>query len=163
MLARPLVVLLALATFGCAGTGDHASELRTGELLSRRAHDDYEACTYSFEHGVRDDPERAVTRNDWDLEFGNGGDVFSVTMVVDDCSRIVDLGRSTWDALEFEESDLPIPHLEPAREPPVEVRDGHVYVVRTLDRDSDLTTLVRVESLVPGDRVEFTWRRLYRR
>ncbi len=136
----------------------YPEDVRVGELLSRRKYDDYDACTYSFEHGVQLDPDRSITRNDWDIQFGNGGDVFDVTMVTDDRSRIVDLGPSTWADLDFGPHDVPVPHAEPDREPTVAVRVGHIYVVRTVDGETDITTLLRVESLVPGDRVTFTWK-----
>lgn len=126
-------------------------------LLSRTKHNDYERATFSFEHGLRDDPD-GVTLNDWDLQFGNGGDFFTVTMVNDDCSRIIDLGELAWSAIDLAKlPELPA-HPEPAREPPVPAEIGHVYMVHTKDRDTDLQALFRVESLVPGDRCTITWR-----
>jgi len=161
MRTQPLCsLLLPLALTACASSRFGDAPLREGELLSREKYEDYQTATYSFEHGVRDDPDLSITNNDWDLQFGNGGDEFSVTMVTDDRSRLVDLGRYTWDELEHVVIPVPEPHAEPTREPDLPVIPGHVYVVHTADRETDLVALVRVESLVPGDRVRFTWRLL---
>lgn len=134
-------------------------DVQVAELLSRRTHDDYEKATFSFEHGVRDDPDRSITRNDWDLQFGNGGDRFSVTMVTDDRSRLVDLGPLTWGEIDDAQLAIPEPHPDPEiDEPSRRVVVGHVYLVRTVDRETDLVALLRVESLIPDDRVTFSWR-----
>ena len=131
---------------------------RSTTLLSRSTHGDYEKATFSFEHGVRDDADLSLTRNDWDIQFGNGGDRFTVTMVADDRSRITDLGSMPWPAMALRRlPDLPA-HPAPAREPPVAVIPGHVYLVHIVDRNTDLYALLRVESLVPGDRVDVSWR-----
>ena len=52
-----------------------------------------------------------MTRDDWDLQFGKGGDSFSVTMVTDDRSRIVDLGVGTWADFELAPEEVPRAHL----------------------------------------------------
>lgn len=148
-----VLIVLAGVLSGCASPA-----VQRGELLSRTRHGSYDTATYSFEHALRDDPDHRITRNDWDLEFGNGADVFNVTMVTDDRSRIVDLGSYTWADLEDVAAPIPEAHPEPTREAPVAVIPGHVYVVHTVDSDTDLVALVRVETLVPGDRVTFTWR-----
>lgn len=149
----PLATMLLMA---CGSTSDP-----TAELWSRGNYDDYEKATFSFEHGLRDDPGNAITRNDWDLLFGNNGDVFSVTMVTDDRSRLVDLGPLTWEEFGKMTVDIPEPHAVPTREPDLAVVVGHIYIVRTRDRNSDLTTAVRVESHIPNDRVTITWRRIH--
>ncbi len=141
--------------------------IRRVTLLSRRKHRDYEKATFSFEHGVRDDPDRRITRNDWDLQYGNGEhDPLTVNMVTDDRSRIADLGPRSWDTLgdvpslsPFADNDRrdrrfrSVLALERAW-----ARTGHVYLVHTRDRETDLVALFRVESLVPGDRVTISWR-----
>jgi len=160
-MGAPLACLLLAA---CASAPARwATPLQEGELLSRSKYGDYEKATYSFEHGLRDDPDLSITRNDWDLQFGNGGDVFSVTMVTDDRSRIVDLGPATWDELDRMLLPRLAPHADPEeREPDVAVVAGHVYLVRTVDSGTDQTAVLLVEELVPGDKVRFTWRRLAR-
>lgn len=123
----------------------------TATLLSRSTHRDYEKATFSFEHGVRD---QSIARNDWDIQFGNGGDHFGVTMVTDDRSRIQDLGRWYWPIFAF----LPLPaHPQPAREPDVSAAVGHVYFVHTVDSNSDLYALFRVDAFIPGDRCDISW------
>lgn len=129
----------------------------TVTLLSRSRHNDYQKATFSFEHGLRDDP-RGVTRNDWDLQYGNGGDQFSVTMVTDDRSRLADLGKHTW--AELKRVPALHPHPTPTREPALAAKVGHIYLVRTRDRESDLYALFRVEKLLENDRVTISWKRL---
>ena len=147
-------LLLSFLVVGCAAPFDGRAV-----LLSRRGHGDYEKATFSFEHGTRDG-STGLVRNDWDVEFGNGQDVFSVTMVVDDRSRIQDLGPLTW--AELGDTDLPdLPaYPQPTREEPVPAVVGHMYLVHTADRDSNLLAVFRVEELVPGDSVSITWKRL---
>lgn len=160
MISKLFIGSIALATCSCMSTKALTTDVQTGELLSRQKYSNYGKATFSFEYGLRDDPSLTVTHNDWDIEFGNGGDFFSVTMVTDDRSRIADLGASTWTDLKISSDSIPHPYPAPAREPSVAVIEGHIYVIRTVDRDSDLTTLLRVESLIPGDRVTFTWKPL---
>ena len=126
-------------------------------LLSRTKYNDHEKATFSFEHGLRDDPNN-LTHNDWDIEFGNGGDFFGVTMVNDDCSRITDLGKLTWHEVELAALPQLPAHSQPTREPQVRAIPGHMFMVHTKDRDSELYALFRVESLVSGDRCEITCR-----
>jgi len=125
-------------------------------LLARAKYKDYEKATFSFEHGVRDDPKLELTRNDWDLEYGNGGDALGVTMVTDDRSRIKDLGAMRWSEIR-RISELPA-HPVPTREPVVPAVVGHMYLVHTRDSDSDFYALFRVEELVHGDRCTITWK-----
>lgn len=154
------LLLFLLLGYGCRGLPSVEQVGGVAELLSRDKHEDYEACTYSFEHAIRDDPGLVKTHNDWDIMFGNGGDVFAVTMVADDRSRLVDLGPMEWSDLATQKITAPEPHPSPAREPSLPVLAGHVYLVRTVDDDTDATTLLRVETLDPGQRVKFTWRPL---
>jgi hypothetical protein len=127
-----------------------SAALPTATLLARSKHKDYQAATFSFQHGLRDDPELAVTRNDWDVQFGNGRDEFTVQMVTDDRSQIADLGALHW-------SDLLIDREPPAFDDHAQAFAGHVYYVHTLDGDTDAEALFRVRELVPGDRVELEW------
>src|SRR5262249_4828566 len=75
-------------------------EIKTVTLLSRRKYDDYEKATFSFVHGVRDDPGLKITHNVRDLLFGNGdADAFDVTMTADSRTRIKNLGKLSWSEL----------------------------------------------------------------
>ena len=42
----------------------------------------------SFDHGVREGPGSRLTHNDWDLQYGNGGDFFDVSMVAGDSADL---------------------------------------------------------------------------
>lgn len=123
--------------------------LPAGELRDRRRYDDYEAATFSFEHGVRDDPDLEITRNDWDLQFSGGQ--FGVDMVTDDRSAILDLGA-------MEPRDFGAYVLgEPQLQKNARVVAGHAYFVGTRDGDTELATVVFVRSHVPGDTCTFDW------
>ena len=117
-------------------------------LYARSEFHDYERATYSFEHATRDDPD-GVVRNDWDLEFQ--GRQFNVRMVTDDTSEIVDLGEMSW-------ADVagggPLPQRYAWTAP---VHAFHVYLVRTRDSESALTTLLRVKALDPDLHVALEW------
>ena len=125
-------------------------------LLARQKHHDYEKATFSFEHGIRDDPGLKLTLNDWDLQFGNGGDALDVTMVTDDRSRIKDLGAMRWSDVR-KVPELPA-HPVPTREPGVPAIVGHMYLVHTRDSNSDFYALFRVEELIHGDSCTITWK-----
>lgn len=125
-------------------------------LLARAKYQDYEKATFSFEHGIRDDPKLAITRNDWDLLYGNSGDALDVTMVSDDRSRIKDLGPLNWSD-DIVITELPA-HPVPTREPGQPAVVGHMYLVHTRDRDSDFYALFRVEELKHSDSCTITWK-----
>lgn len=123
-------------------------------------HDNYVNAAFSFEHGVNGAEARAVTRNDWDILFGNSPepDSFDVTMITDDCSRILDLGAFNWsDAFTV---PLLRAHRTPTREPSVKAVVGHMYVVHTKDRETDMYALFRVEALEPGKSVTIAWKKI---
>ncbi len=113
----------------------------------------YAAATFSFEHATRDDAK--LTVNDWDVQFGNGGDLLSVNMVVDDRSRIFDLGVA-----DFATAPAPDAPLVSGGDKPVDARAGHVYVVHTVDRDTDLWTRFRILELEKGRWIVFEWERV---
>ena len=132
---------------------------RTATLQARKVineQDNYVDATFSFEHGMNGEGALPFTRNDWDIEFGNFVDSFHVTMVVDDCSRIQDMGPLNWSDA-FEVPILPA-YLVPTRDPAVKAIVGHVYVVHTKDTDTDLYALFRVEALDPGKSVTISWK-----
>jgi hypothetical protein len=120
--------------------------------------DNYTQAAFSFKYGVNGNAAVAVTRNNWDLLFGNSTmpDAFDVTMVTDDCSRIKDLGAFNWSD-DFQASPLPA-HPEPTREPSVKAIVGHLYLVHIKDRDNDHHVLFRVEALDPGISVTISWK-----
>jgi hypothetical protein len=137
------------------------SEPRRATLAARRiteGHDNYVDATFSFEFGMNGEKAVPLTRNDWDILFGNrpDRDTFRVTMVVDDCSRIQDLGALNWsDAFQ-----VPVikAYPVPTSEPDVEAVVGHMYVVHTKDTNTDLYALFRVEALEPGKSVTISWK-----
>lgn len=137
------------------------TEPRLVTLAARRVtngQDNFVDSVFSFEHGVNGAEAVPLTRNDWDIQFGNNPslDAFTVTMVVDDRSRIQDMGALNWgDAFQ-----VPVisAHPVPTTEPPVNAVVGHMYVVHTKDSNTDLYALFRVEVLEPGKSVTISWK-----
>lgn len=128
------------------------TEPRQVTLAARRiinGVDNYVDACFSFEHGTNGEGALTLTRNDWDIQFGNNPntDSFNVTMVVDDRSRIQDMGALNWSD-SFQVPILPA-HPVPTIEPSVNTIVGHMYVVHTRDTETDLYALFRVEALVP--------------
>jgi hypothetical protein len=163
-----LVLLTSGFAFEVAGQSGDAT-IKKGILQSRqRANDagidNYEYATFSFLVGANGPEAQKLVRNNWDLQFttrtsaGNSADYFHVTMVVDDRSRILDLGMLGWsDAIEL--PDLPA-YEKPTREKDVEAKVGHIYYVHTADRKSDHYVLFRVEELKSGESVVISWKLL---
>jgi hypothetical protein len=136
-------------------------EVKNGRLLKRKIEhgvDNYAYATYSFRFGGNGPEIQQLCRNNWDILFGNSpsADAFEVTMVTDDRSRIKDLGIYNWG----EKFDVPTlaAYEEPEREPSVKAIEGHMYMVHTRDRDTNLYALFRVEMLLPGEMVEISWK-----
>src|SRR3712207_336928 len=96
----PLVVFAlfsaAIVPISNVWTSQSNDSISYATLLSRKKYDDYARACFSFEFGGNGEEIRKQNRNDWDIQFGNGGDVFDVTMIVDDQSRIADLGELNW-------------------------------------------------------------------
>lgn len=166
---KKLSVALFFVTFFAANVlcQSFYGETKTAALESRRSidgKDNYADATFSFEKGVNGEAARELTRNDWDLQFFTSrrndgaivGDFFGVTMVVDDCSRIKDLGALDWSD-NFEIPNLPA-HEKPTREPDVKAIVGHIYLVHTKDSETDLHALFRVEELKSGESVKISWK-----
>ncbi len=130
--------------------------LNSGEatLFDRFKHKHRGRATFSFEHGIRDDPHSLITRNDWDLQF-NGGQ-FYVNMAKDDRSRIVDLGAKKFSEI----TELPAAAAEDCKR--VRAVEGHLYLVHTKDTDTDQIALFRVRRSIAGDLVEIEWARFAR-
>jgi RNA polymerase sigma factor (sigma-70 family) len=153
----------------------------TATLFARITHKDYEKATVSFMYGIRDDPEREITRNDWDVQFGNNyfafaPDRFSVNMHGGDHCRIRSLGPMTWDQV-GSASIPPLPVKGYTRQQLRQmdgsrVKLGHMYVVHIVDitmrrqkdgtlfpeRQHDFYALFRVESHRPKDRCTISWK-----
>jgi hypothetical protein len=166
--ALMLILLSSGLAFEIAGqTGD--ATIKKGILQSRQKPnelgiDNYEYATFSFLVGANGPEAQKLIRNNWDLQFTTRTaaektrDYFHVTMVVDDRSRIVDLGMLEWsDAIELPE--LPA-YEKPTREKDVEAKIGHIYYVHTADRKSDHYALFRVEELKSGESVVISWKLL---
>src|SRR4030095_2000365 len=123
---------------------------QTATLVARRqidGYDNYDLATFSFKYGGNGPITRGLTRNNWDILFGNAPDrdTFDVTMITDDRSRIKDIGELSWyDTFTGPSLDA---YPEPTREPSVKVVVGHMYLVHSKDRDSDHYALCRVENL----------------
>jgi hypothetical protein len=132
---------------------------------------------FSFRHDVRSDVGQQITRNNYELMYGNiswneDSDWFQVTMATDDRSRIKDLGELNWPEV------FDVPYLSASAEPQKGTRfpsktetfeessngqvskvvAGHMYVVHSKDSDSDFYTLFRVDKLVPSDEVTISWK-----
>ena len=137
------------------------SEPRWVTLPARRiinGQDNYQDAAFSFKFGMNGVGTLPMTGNNFDILFGNSPsfDTFLVTMVVDDCSRIRDMGALNWgDA--FQVPVVPAFPV-PTREPDVDAIVGHMYVVHTKDTESDLYALFRVEALVPRTSVTISWK-----
>ena len=124
--------------------------------------DNYVDAAFSFEFGMNGVSALPFTLNDWDILFGNrpDRDTFGVTMVTDDCSRIRDLGGLNWSD-SFQVPVMPA-YPVPTNEPDVDAIVGHMYVVHTKDRNTDLYALFRVEALVPRTSVTISWKGVQR-
>ena len=144
-------------------TGPDRCAANSGRIIlkARTTYDNYEAATMSFKYGTTWD--NAQILNDWDLLFGNDRDpekdTFTVNMVTDDESFIVDLGqiclcqvpeRLTPDnypqGLYYEHDNVP-------------VRVGHTYLVRNADTDTRQVTAFQVVSHDLNDAVTIQWHR----
>jgi hypothetical protein len=138
-----------------------SDQIRTGTLLKRsktNGVDNYPYAAYSFKCAGNGPEIQKLCHNRWEILFGNSPtpDSFDVTMVVDDRSRILDLGKHTW-AETFAVPTLSA-YEEPEREPSVKALGGHIYLVHARNTDTDLYALFRVEKLLPEERVDITWK-----
>ena len=159
---------LMFIVLGLGVAFEGAAQVKTGVLESRwedreAGLDNYANATFSFIVGANGPAAQKLTRNDWDIQFTSMrrgekviSDWFHVTMVTDDRSRIIDLGKREWSEL----IDLPeLPAYEkPTREKDVQAQVGHMYYVHTADSDSDHYALFRVEEMKSGESVGITWK-----
>ncbi len=151
------------ATVAAAPTDEQLCE--PAELFDRSRWRDYEKATFSFEHGVRDDPT-GVVRNDWELQFER--DSFGVRMVVDDSSLIVDLGERPIETLangELGELESLVSAVASANREDREGRSGkrakvvlgHTYFVWSLDTETDRASAFEVVDFVSQSHCLLDW------
>ena len=138
--------------------------LKSRRLDKTTGTDNYVNAGFSFEKNTNGELGKKITRNDWDILFStirnfDGSvhkNIFDVTTVVDDRSRLADLGKLEWT------DDFRIPALpafeKPARERSAEAIVGHIYLVHTVDSDSDLYALFRVDEMESGESATITWK-----
>lgn len=155
------VLIVGLASLIPISAQTSNDEIKKAKLVKRKSEngvDNYVYAAYSFKFGGNGPEIQQLCRNNWDLLFGNSSttDAFDVTMVVDDRSRIKDLGRYEWG------DKFRIPRLsayeEPEREESVKAVVGHMYLVHTRDTDSNHYALFRVERLTSEESVEISWK-----
>ena len=163
---KKLSIVLAVLIVGLTSLGPIAAqtsndEIKTAKLFKRKSEngvDNYVYATYSFKFGGNGPEIQQLCRNNWDVLFGNSPttDAFDVSMVVDDRSRIKDLGTFKWG------DKIHLPRLpayeEPEREESVKAVVGHMYLVHTRDTDFNHYALFRVEKLVSEESVEISWK-----
>jgi hypothetical protein len=160
----PIAAFLAVIAAPSMATAQTYEEgPRTVTLLKRatvEGYDNYRSAAFSFKHGTNGDAAEELTKNNWDVLFGNSPtpDAFDVTMVVDDCSRIKVLGKFEWSDV-FDIPRLPA-HEKHSREPSVPAVVGQMYLVHSKDTRDDHYSLFRVEALEPGKSVTISWKRI---
>ncbi len=123
--------------------------LPTAVLLDEAFYEDGQRATFSFEHGLRDDPGRRIVRGDWGAKLTR--DRFRMNTVVNDHALAADLGAVRPEALDGTTLD----GLELAEYLPV--RLGHTYFFWILDTDTDLACLVHVRAHEVGRSCELDW------
>ena len=164
-----LVISMALSV--CLYGQTRIVESGTATLQSRKVdrttgQDNYVNAAYSFEKATNGTLGLSLTRNDWDILFSSYPDadgrvvrdVFGVTMVVDDRSRLRDLGKVDWN------DSITLPVLpafdKPENEKPADAIVGHMYLVHTVDGDSDFYTLFRLDEMKSGESAKISWKRI---
>ncbi len=159
-----LAVLIGLGSLIPIAAQTTDDQIKTGKMVKRKSEngvDNYAYATYSFKFGGNGPEVQRLCGNNWDVIFGNGPtpDAFGVSMVVDDRSRIKDLGQYNWG------DNFLIPKLlayeEPEMEPGVKAIVGHIYLVHSRDTEHNHYALFRVERLVPEESVEISWKMVH--
>ena len=122
------------------------------DLTSYTSVDNYASSAFSFEYASQD---AAVTGNEFDVLYEQNW--FSVNMVVDDDSTIVDLG-----ALPLQEvpanvdvDDYPTGHW--GEHDALQAYPHHTYFVISLDHTGRLVSAFRVLELEPAKHVRIEW------
>jgi hypothetical protein len=128
-----------------------AAVLGVGPSGAFRAEDVYLVSAYSFEKATRDD--RKATLNDWDFMLETWRDKLwlRVRTVTDDRSVVRDLGP-----IDFATARRGAVPLGTGEER-AEVVEGHVYVIHTLDTETDSWALLRVLELGEDASMVFQW------
>ncbi len=122
--------------------------LPRAHLLNQSKYNNYEASTFSFEHGIRDDPG-GLTRNDWGISFRKS--IFRSDLVTDDRSILVDLGKVHLADVQPEMLN------DAAQGPRMEVKLGHSYLLWERDTQTDLVSAFEVVGLEITDHCELDW------
>lgn len=166
-----MVVLMLAISVGTGVYGQESGDGTKTVTLEARDNakaggpeDNYINATYSFKHGANGEEGLKLTRNNWDIQYSSLrqrdgktiADLFHVTMVTDDRSRIKDLGKLEWKD-KFSVPALPA-YDKPTRHPHIEAKLGHIYLVHTADSELDHYALFRVESIDNGKTVTISWK-----
>ena len=130
--------------------------------MARTTFDDYEAATISFRYATVE--EDGQVNNNWDLLFGNDQepdrDLFTVNMVTDDRSFIVDLGELP--------SICDVPSEVDLRSQPtgvfgdhddIPVVLDHMYLIQNRDSAGNQLALVQVLGHATNRAVTLRWYR----
>ncbi|MCB1282124.1 MAG: hypothetical protein KDB18_11450 [Salinibacterium sp.] len=129
---------------------------------------DYIGCTASFEYATRDDQKRV--NNDWDLCLqGHGIERYPYTItprtVTNDKSEIWDLGEVKFEEVRVEShkaKSAVAARWDQEGRHGLTPRTGHVYLLHTLDDDSDFWTKFEVIEITPNKGVTISWQLLTR-
>ena len=143
------------------GTAELSARVAPGFTETGAPGDDWAHATFSFEHATGTNDE--AVRNDWDLLFGNDReadeDLFTVNMVTDDVSAIVDLGSATLAAIPAPLTLDDYPRGVRGRHDEVPVVLEHLYVVQTRDSDTEQVAAFFVTAHQPNRSVTIRWLR----
>ncbi len=161
---RFLMVAMLLAASGFStlilaqGIGVEPKFVTLEKRQTKDGVDNYINAAFSFRFGVNGEEGRKLTRNNWDVLFGNSpiADAFSVTMIVDDRSRIIDLGKGDW-------SSVPVTPFLPCYDNPTREKDvpaivSNMYLVHSCDSNDDHEAIFRVEELNSKKNVTISWK-----
>ena len=127
-------------------------------LYSRWKYDNYTLATFNFWLGTRDDVEK--TRNNWDVEYGNGEDNLGVRMVTNDRSYIADLGPGELNDF-TKVSEIP---KDANWQENTKAVNGHIYVVHTVEVDNNEKTQTeyyskfKIVDIASNDWMKMEWR-----
>ena len=144
-----LILFLAISSSNTAWAQLPRGRMKSGVIELSTA--SRQKASFSFKHGVRDHPLSQFPRNDWDIRLTNNSGL-RVCNVTDDRSTIVDIGDKEFDEIE----KLPSLPTWTDRQAFPKAIAGHVYLIHTLDRDSDYMSLIRVTNVKP-DSMKMEW------
>jgi hypothetical protein len=157
--AAMLLVLSGLSTsIPAQGINVEPRSVTLEKRQTKDGVDNYIYAAFSFRFGSNGEEGLKLTRNNWDVLFGNSSitDAFSVTMIVDDRSRIIDLGKGDW-------SNVPVIPFLPCYDTPTREKDvpaivGNMYLVHSCDTNNDHEAIFRVEELNSKKNVTISWK-----